>query len=374
MKLLANSIHPISILRRLQFRCLTRKAQLLVYLLLAQILLASNSFTAPAIRRTQSIEVPFIFTEDEIIVEAKVNGKPLKMLLDTGADVCIINRAVADRIGLKFNRKPVRLRGVGMGMAQAYLTKIQQLDIGQISGKDLFTLVTETTPKIGDKAIDGIIGFEFLKDKIFQIDYAGQMLRFYNASLYRKTDAQSERRSVLTFRLREKRDMPVIDGVMVNGKTIVLGIDTGSDSGLVLFPDALKTLNLDSNTKGLKTKIAFGYGGVALTKIGHVEDFTIGGIALNRMEAEFAMSSWGGREGGQIGNKVSKILSLPSIIPIVLLPLKDNSPHNPSIEGEIFFTTENETQRTASVSLCGLSVTSVVKNSFYLYHHLIRLS
>ena len=306
MNLLTNSINTNSLICSHKHRQPTNRVQLLLYFLLSQVLLANISFGAPAINRAQPVEVPFTFLEDEIIVEAKVNGKPMRMLLDTGADVCIINRAVADRLGLKFNRKPVRLRGVGMGIAKAYLSRIQQLEIGQLSGKDLFTLVTETTPKVGDRAVDGIIGFEFLKDKIFQVDYAGQMLRFYNASPYRKTDTQSERRSVLTFRLREKRDMPVIDGVMVNGKPIVIGIDTGSDSGLVLFPDALKILNLDSNTRGLKTKIAFGYGGIALTKLGHIEDFTIGGMALNGMEAEFAMSSWGGREGGQIGNKVLK--------------------------------------------------------------------
>lgn len=306
MNLLTNSINTLFLIGNQKHRRLTNRVQLLLFFLLSQVLLTSVSFGALAINRAQPIEMPFTFLEDEIIVEAKVNGKPLRMLLDTGADVCIINRAVAERIGLKFNRKPVRLRGVGMGMAQAYLSRIQLLEICPISGKDLFTLVTDTTPKVGDRAVDGIIGFEFLKDKIFQVDYVGQMLRFYNASPYRKTDAQSERRAVLTFRLREKRDMPVIDGIMVNGKPIVIGIDTGSDSGLVLFPDALKTLSLDSNVKGLKTKIAFGYGGIALTKVGHVEDFTIGGITLNGMEAEFAMSSWGGREGGQIGNKVLK--------------------------------------------------------------------
>src|SRR5262249_32538190 len=156
------------------------------------------------------------------------------------------------------------------------------------------------------RAIDGIIGFEFLKDKIFQIDYAGTMLRFYTAAPYRKADAQSGRRAVLAFRLREKRDMPVIDAVTVNGKAIVIGIDTGSDSGLVLFPDALKALGINSDTKALKTRVSFGYGGVALTKIGRVEDFSIGGMNLRGMEAEFAMSSWGGKEGGQIGNRVLK--------------------------------------------------------------------
>jgi clan AA aspartic protease (TIGR02281 family) len=284
----------------------TTRVSAVAALLLAQIIYFSGSFVATASTRSQPVEVPFTFLEDEIIVEAKINGKPLRMLLDTGADVCIINRAVATRIGLKFSPKPVRLRGIGMGMAQAYTSKIQQLEIGAISGKDLFALVTETTPKIGDRAVDGIIGFEFLKDKIFQVDYAGAMLRFYSAAPYRKTDAQSGRRAVLTFRLREKRDMPVIDAVMVNGKTVVIGIDTGSDSGLVLFPDALKMLGISSDTKALKTRVSFGYGGIALTKIGRIEDFSIGGLNLQGMEAEFAMSSWGGKEGGQMGNKVLK--------------------------------------------------------------------
>ncbi len=303
---MSNSTNASFVTGKLLLRPTMKPGRVIFSLLLAAIVLLGSSLNVAANRRTQPIEIPFHFIEDEIIVEAKVNGKPLRMLVDTGADVCIVNRAVAERIGLKFSRKPVRLRGVGMGVAQAFTAKIQQLELGAITGKDLFTLVTETTPKIGDRAVDGIIGFEFLKDKILQIDYAGELLRFYATAPYRKTDAQSGRRAVLTFRLREKRDMPVIDAVTVNGKAIVIGIDTGSDSGLVLFPDALKTLGIEGNTKHLKTKISFGYGGVALTKIGHVEDFAIGGISLDGMEAEFAQASWGGKEGGQIGNKVLK--------------------------------------------------------------------
>ena len=65
-------------------------------------------------------------------------------------------------------------------------------------------------------------------------------------------------------------------------------------------------LGISGDTKALKTRVSFGYGGIALTKIGRVEDFSIGGLNLQGMEAEFATSSWGGKEGGQIGNKVLK--------------------------------------------------------------------
>jgi hypothetical protein len=250
-------------------------------------------------------EMPMEFNGKHILVAVKINGQgPYEMLLDTGADVCLIKMSLAQELGLRIDAKEIPLSGIGAGKAKARWTQVQKLEVGEIAAKGLKVLATEITPKIKTGPVAGIIGFDFFKDRSFQIDYAAQKLRFYSSAPFKKSDGHTERRAVLEMRFRERRRIPVID-VIVNDKRINTGIDTGSDSTLVLFPETTRTLNLEAEANKLKPIVSFGYGGLTLTRKGEVQIFAIEKLLLERVVTEFAVQAWD-KEDSQIGNGILK--------------------------------------------------------------------
>ena len=64
----------------------------------ALLLLAASHFAAAS----EPSEIPFRFTDGFIQVEARLASSPrtLRMLLDSGASVSVLNRATADHLGI----------------------------------------------------------------------------------------------------------------------------------------------------------------------------------------------------------------------------------------------------------------------------------
>jgi predicted aspartyl protease len=274
--------------------------------LLAVLAILQNSFAiSAATDNNRFSEVPIEFDGNHIQVAVKINGiGPFQMLLDTGADVCLIKMSLAQALGLQIETKELLLGGIGPGKAKARLTKIQKLDIGEIAIKELNLLAMEITPKIKKEPVDGIIGFDFFKNKIFQIDYAAQKMRFYSSAPFKKSDEQTEHRAIVEMSFHGRRKISLID-IIVNDKQFSAGIDTGSDSVLLLFPDTTRLLNLEAQVSKLKPIVSFGYGGLTLTRKGEVQKFAIEKISLERVTTEFAVQAWD-KEDLQIGNGLLK--------------------------------------------------------------------
>ncbi|MBI3653581.1 MAG: aspartyl protease family protein [Acidobacteria bacterium] len=273
---------------------------------IAVLLVFENGYAVSVTTNTNWFaEIPVEFTGQHILIAVKINGQgPYEMLLDTGADFCLIKMTVAQELGLQIDDKELLLGGVGLGKAKARWTKVQTLEVGEVTVKELKIMAAEITPKIKNAPVAGIIGFNFFKDKIFQIDYAAQKLRFYSSAPVKKSAAQTERRAILAMRFNGTRRIPVID-VVVNDKRLSASLDTGSASALVLFPETTKMLNLEAEANKLKPKVSFGYGGVTLTRKGEVQKLAIEKMVLEKVAAEFAMQAWD-KDDSQVGNGVLK--------------------------------------------------------------------
>lgn len=253
----------------------------------------------------QVSEIPIEFDGNHILVAVRINNQgPFQMLLDTGADVCLIRLSLAQELGLQVEKKDIPLGGIGAGKTNARWTKVQTLEIGEVTTKELKLLATEITPKIKKEPVAGIIGFDFFKNRCFQIDYTAQKLRFYSSAPFKKSDTQTEHRAILELSFHDRRRIPVID-IVVNDKPVNAGIDTGSDSVLILFPDTTRLLNLEEQMNKLKPIVSFGYGGLTLTRKGEVQKFAMEKISLEKVATEFAVQAWD-KEAAQIGNGMLK--------------------------------------------------------------------
>lgn len=147
-----------------------------VMLSLAAQLLCGNPAVAAVID-----ELPIEFREGLIWVEVNVpqSAEPLNFLLDTGASVSVVNLMTARRLDLKLGRKvPVTgvratLQGFWPVPLSATASRIQlpanylALDLSKLSSAC-------------SRSVDGLVGADFFRGRIVQIDYTSQKLRVFD--------------------------------------------------------------------------------------------------------------------------------------------------------------------------------------------------
>jgi aspartyl protease len=124
-------------------------------------------------------EIPFSIRDSLLWIEVTVptSAKPLNFLIDSGAQVSVINSSTAQRLGIKGGRA-VNVKGVGATTKGFWPQKLEaragrvelprnylMLDLGSLG-----EACTNAT-------VDGIIGADFFQDRIVQIDYQKRVVR-----------------------------------------------------------------------------------------------------------------------------------------------------------------------------------------------------
>lgn len=101
-------------------------------------------------------------------VTAEVEGRPLRLGLDTGAARTLLSAHAWKRLGLELGTDPtpVVIRGVN-GDDQGYLGRRIELHLGPLAWSDIEVVVTDTTN--GDED-DGLLGMDLLSDYLIVVD------------------------------------------------------------------------------------------------------------------------------------------------------------------------------------------------------------
>jgi hypothetical protein len=127
---------------------------------------------------TEPAEIPFRLADGFIRVEVQLNSssKPLSMLLDSGASASVLNLTTARRLHLETG-KPRGIQGVASD-AQAY--RIESLP-ATISGIKCGVIALAADMSRADELcaepVDGLIGVDFFRNRIVEIDYSKQSIR-----------------------------------------------------------------------------------------------------------------------------------------------------------------------------------------------------
>lgn len=149
---------------------------LLCVILTFQVAFARGEATTPS-----STEFPFEYREGLLWIEVHVSQseKPLNFLLDTGAGVSAINLKTAKRIGLKLGWR-VDVRGVDTKMA-GYWQQRMSVKVGDVTLPTEYVAVDlEKLSRSCERPVDGLLGADFFRDRVVQIDFVAQRVRLLN--------------------------------------------------------------------------------------------------------------------------------------------------------------------------------------------------
>lgn len=123
-------------------------------------------------------EFPIRFQQGLLWLEVNVphRKEPLHFLLDSGASVSVVNMATARQLGLKLGPK-VSVTGVRATMSGHWPVKLSAATHQLPLPAEYLALDLSKLSGACSRSVDGLIGADFFRDRIVQIDYAAQKVR-----------------------------------------------------------------------------------------------------------------------------------------------------------------------------------------------------
>jgi len=120
----------------------------------------------------------------QVFIEAKLLGKKIRLLIDTGASHTIFDRKRLRRKfpQLEFTEERRQSSGFQAQIADSREVRVRGLSIGKLNVAEFkagtidLAYVNETYKELGIKSIDGILGFEILARYRAMIDFTTYML------------------------------------------------------------------------------------------------------------------------------------------------------------------------------------------------------
>lgn len=218
--------------------------------LLSSVLLVSGCVIPPAAASTQeaqpTVEVvlqdaqvvlPADLSTGHIAVTVKINGsEPMLFQVDTYAsiDACI-DDDVAKALGLPVVGTTLNSDGVTTRTKE--LARIDQLECGGATFKNLLTLIDDYDwiRRRDGKQVAGLLGFTAFRDLLLTIDYPGNRLVLERGAL-----GEGESNVIAYTSQNGSPDVML----RVGDKEFLFALDTGSGSGLMMFRDDTKHLDL----------------------------------------------------------------------------------------------------------------------------------
>ena len=130
----------------------------------------------PATRSAGRISVPVRVIGNLVVVAATVNGTPATLMVDTGANVTILSKAIAERadVTVPADARLLPVRVAGGGTISVPFVPLKSLAIGAATVEDLDVGVYDVLP--GARRIDGLVGGDFLRHFRVALDHDARRL------------------------------------------------------------------------------------------------------------------------------------------------------------------------------------------------------
>jgi hypothetical protein len=250
-------------------------------------LFAQGSFEFPN-NRTQD-KIDFKLISNLILVPVLVNDTPLNFLLDTGASSTVIfSFEDTDEIEL-YNYTVIKLRGLGKGEpVDALKSEGNNIQIGRAKSTNqtiyvVFDGALNFSSRLG-YPVHGIIGNDFLKDFVVEVNNVRERIRFYLPDYYKMRNCRRCAKMDLVF----QADKPYLTASFIEGEVemeVNLLVDSGSGDGLWLFENSDENIIIPEDS--FEDYLGLGINGNIYGKRSKVERFGMGHFELKNVNTSY---------------------------------------------------------------------------------------
>ncbi len=196
-----------------------------------------------------TVEVPFRIGDSALIVDAKVNNRPVSLMFDTGYSGAVV---VDSGIDIGKATGTVTLRDF-VGELQAPTVKLQSIVLGSkvIPGGDMLAIQQPAQSYSIAYGIhcDGIMGFEVIKSNITQFNFEKKKLVFYPKSYDISKMVPDNVKTFLVPLLPIGHNSMEMQVTAPNGKKMTMALDTGNAFYATTHKDVLERVGIWDGTK-----------------------------------------------------------------------------------------------------------------------------
>lgn len=263
--------------------------------------------------RDRSSTVPFSLINNHIIVPVSINGsEPLNFVLDSGAGATVITESHRSRqLKLKEGAE-VTLSGAGSGfVSTASIVEDTRVSIGAVSllGQSVVRIPLDAIPffsELDEVYFDGIIGYDFLRRFVVEINYDAMQVVFWDSAAY-QPPADLPGRDWQALPLEIAGSMPFITTQVSNaqGDTISVKflVDTGSTGSFSLIPSSHDAIKQPDQ---YYTITAQGLTGDMQSLVVETDFLALGSYRLTDLVGSYSISGEDSENGsnGNLGNRV----------------------------------------------------------------------
>ncbi|HUJ60212.1 MAG TPA: aspartyl protease family protein [Kofleriaceae bacterium] len=207
---------------------------------------------APGVSRS---ELPFDLVNNHIYVNASVDGKPLRMLVDTGG-LNMLTPAAAKRLGLEPEGK-IAGSGAGAERVDVGFAHAKQLQVGDVTLANpvFYVIDIGALADVEGEPFDGLVGFELFSRLGVRIDYPGRRLSLIAPAAFEPPHGAI----AVPFEMADRT--PIVQGA-IDGLPGRFWVDTGSRSSLTTMTKFTRDHELVARYKpAFSTVTGWGVGG-----------------------------------------------------------------------------------------------------------------
>ena len=259
--------------------------------------------------QTPVATVPFELYGEHLFIKLTVNNstEELDFIFDTGDGLSVLSLETAERLDIKSDKK-VKETSAG-GRVTGYLVKHNTIHLDEIEIRNV--KIYETSLKhletaIGRK-IDGIIGYDLLKNFVVEIDYNSMEFHIFDNSNYKYTGSGTP------VKLKLKHAIPYVPGTVVLADGEILQgnfyLETGARTDLDFNSPFVKNNELESKVGDTYSYLVAGLSDHETEHTrGRIPRFSIAGFTFKNLPVGLSQESAGIQAdtemAGIVGNEI----------------------------------------------------------------------
>lgn len=266
---------------------------------------ANTPRAKPEVRLTAgaSTKIPYLMDDNgNALLKVSVNNSPpLNFTIDTGSDVfAIITSRCAKSLGLTPRNSYKVGVAANVGEIEAATIPSANLTMPGVEALNQRIEVIMSDDVNDESKIDGVLGLEFLKKFIVEIDHEAQTLSLFAPKKYQYKGVGE----VIPVKIKDGTPMVRLKMTTTSGKSVEddFEIDNGMSGTLAFRTPAVRKYGLLEEMKTIQAPVSIEPGGEYRRRIGRLQSLQLGRFVIKNPTVSLSENVEG--EGGLIGDEI----------------------------------------------------------------------